>query len=359
MNDLNAPAEALFHESLAWNLFEDALEAQFVGPPDGASIWGQTRARGIAEGWLSPSLRQQAREMFVFCDKIVMPVKGTTPLLTREGYVPATFDAGSRIPQLRGALRWVSTDPGDPAHDLRWERAWSLTASSQSDLVRELWPFILSAPKVRLNGFDESHLEPLLRLYSDPRLWPSASEKIRLLHNLVDAEFGFLVESLMLAEQQIPAIGMGPRLAPFSNPSSTPGVECAVGMYFKDVVRCPSPRNLQEAIELRGHERIGAWRKKVLEWSGRVASGKADWSVVKDEIDEANGYIEGAEWTSRIVPAWSVFITLPLDAINYVATGVLPFPWITLGVSTLQAYGLLAKTGADRSSRYPWLISRA
>ncbi|MGH9419414.1 MAG: hypothetical protein ACRD3J_05530, partial [Thermoanaerobaculia bacterium] len=279
MNELNAAAEALFHESLAWNLFEDALEAQFVDPPDGASIWGQTRARGVAEGWLSPLLRQQAREMFVFCDKIVLPVKGTTPKPTGEGYVPATFEPGSQISQLRSHLRWVSRDPGDPADDWRWTRAWSLTASSQSDFVSQLWPFILSAPKIRLNRFDDSHLEPLLRLYSDPRLWTSVSEQIRLLHNLVDAEFGFLVESLMLAEQQIPTIGMGPRLAPFLNASSSPELAFAVGMYFKNIVRCPSPRNLQEAIELKGHERAGAWRKKVLDWSRRVASGQAEWSV--------------------------------------------------------------------------------
>ncbi|MGH9143239.1 MAG: hypothetical protein ACRD2I_19060, partial [Vicinamibacterales bacterium] len=80
---------------------------------------------------------------------------------------------------------------------------------------------------------------------------------------------------------------------------------------------------------------------------------------VKDEIEEANSYIEGAEWLSRIVPAWSVFITLPLDVINSLVPGVLPIPWISLGVSSLQAYGLLAKKGAATSDRYPWLISRS
>jgi hypothetical protein len=123
--------------------------------------------------------------------------------------------------------------------------------------------------------------------------------------------------SLELARRGVPTYAhappppqyIGPPPVPLDTQSDSLGV---AKFYFENQVQVPSPPSFSEAVKLRDHKRIQAWRERVHSWSEKLRSGTTALNEIKQEIDDANGYIQGATFPLRVVPRWSAFITLPM-----------------------------------------------
>jgi hypothetical protein len=93
-------------------------------------------------------------------------------------------------------------------------------------------------------------------------------------------------------------------------------------------------------------------------WSNQLASGEANLDDIQAAIRETNDYIEGAISFSRIIPEWSVFITLPLGIVTQLFPPLAPIGWGLLVVEGIGPYAKLVKKAVLSPNRlkFNWLM---
>lgn len=375
--------DVLYHKHFAWSLVEDAIEAEILEAPPPGTYWARRRAEGAYEGWLSPRYRRASRELLVLFDRVLLPGELDVPLasLRDEGHVEWT---GSAFPDV-------------------WRRS---AAMYDPDAVTELKPFIQKALSARGMALSDPDFDQLTDLWKEVRNWEEQwlplsttpdwmrqlserwaaegrswdwddvghimremdkehpghrKESFWQLTEAVSREFSFLQECASLAAKGVPTFGEGADLPTYEESrfrdftSETPVI---VAYYFHNVVRCPSPASLGEALVLKKHESVMRWREKVFAWSRCLASGELQWEDIRGEIHDANGYLEGAKFLSNLVPWWSVFVTLPLAAAAQLVPGLAPVGWGLVGVEAVKAYGALVDKAVSSPERleYRWLM---
>jgi hypothetical protein len=147
-----------------------------------------------------------------------------------------------------------------------------------------------------------------------------------------------------------------------AKPPGNPKADLTVAkFYFANQVRVLSPETFSQAADIRDNPRIQDWRTKVHAWSQRLTAGTIKPEDIKGKIEEANGYIEGAEFPHRLVPKWSSVVTLPAA---FYHVFMLEAPWahaIGIGLFAFEAlhfFGKLASAAVKSSDplKYKWLL---
>ena len=128
-------------------------------------------------------------------------------------------------------------------------------------------------------------------------------------------ELEFDIAWLMCEFTRRGAATFGTSLTPDGHPLHlSAGALDLVQFYFDNQVRVTAPRSFSEAMDIRDNPRVATWRRQVTAWAQELATGKADFRSIKQQMDDANGYIEGGNLPTRLLPRWSAFVTLPAGA---------------------------------------------
>jgi len=131
-------------------------------------------------------------------------------------------------------------------------------------------------------------------------------------------------------------------------------------LYFNSAIYSPKPRSIKEALDLRSHPRIEKWRSTMREWSSQLSKGSMTKSEIINAVDEANGYIEGAEFIKNLIPNWSVYVTLPIGVLKAIFGAPLVVTGGLLMLSGINCYGKLiwaSVTGSDPLQNGWYLVS--
>jgi hypothetical protein len=280
----------LFHRFQAWNLAYALYDDRNMGAQSTPFI-AHRFEEGFSQGWIRPALWREALEMFVLDE---------TPLL------PPDLDIDHR--PIEDHLHWFPHVAPDLA--VRTMGRYRLPE------LRALKGLILANLSRRRVGLSSADFETILQQLDEvpERIrWIATGEKLRD----IEMEFDLAELSLELARRGIPTYAHAPppldSLGPTPAPSAPQVDDLVVAkFYFDSQVQVPSPESFTEAVKLREHERIQAWREKVRSWSDKLKSGTTAFEEIKQEIDDANGYLRGATFPLRVVPRWSAFFTLPM-----------------------------------------------
>ena len=129
-------------------------------------------------------------------------------------------------------------------------------------------------------------------------------------------------------------------------------------VYFQAAIHTPKLRSIQDALELRGNRRIEQWRSVMREWTLQLSKGEISQEKIGEAIRDANGYIEGAKFAKELVPAWTVFVTLPIGLIKLFYGVPALVTAVPLVISGIRAYGTLvwAAVSAKKPDKYGWYL---
>jgi hypothetical protein len=112
-------------------------------------------------------------------------------------------------------------------------------------------------------------------------------------------------------------------------------------LYFDNAIYSPKPRSINEALDLRSHPRIQQWRSTMREWSTLLSKGSITEAKLVASVKEANGYIQGAKFLYDLVPAWSIYVTLPIGILKAIFGGPVVLTAGLLALSGVKCYGKL------------------
>jgi hypothetical protein len=138
-----------------------------------------------------------------------------------------------------------------------------------------------------------------------------------------------------------------------------------IRLYFKDQVRVPAPDTFSQALDLRQNARILQWRNQIQQWSKDLRGGNISENYIKEQIDEANGYIEGTNFGTRLLPELATTVVLPVAAAYELFLGQHKFAHIIgigiLGVEIVRAWSELAKRAVQLPDalQYKWLLIKS
>ena len=389
----------LYHPIFAWNLIEEAVKSDMLEEPEWQSYWGRQRLLGQKQGWLNSYNRQRAREMFVLTEQVLLPGELDVP-------VP------SQLLQQNYVNWWQHTSP-----DLQKKR-WALKMAKYCfEEVSELKPYILQGLEEKRFPIDEkrfdkliawwrdiaewekTYLEPLpedeqriLNLMRDSQAWQAVlkakeladlfrkaekdyssilqndpykqKQKYRQLETIIEDEFNVLRQILLVASYGVPTFSpfrIQKRFEPETATGYPEETLAIVNLYFNGVVRCPGPKDLNEALEFKTNDRISQWREKIFAWGNQLVSGQSTLADIKREIEDANEWLEGGKSLSHIIPWWVICIAAPIELIMKIFHLQHPVEWVFIGVHVIKAYGLVvekAVTDPNRSKNQWLMISR-
>ncbi len=377
-------SDVLYHKHFAWNLVEDAIESNILQSPHPDTYWGRRRAEGIHEEWLSPQRRRASRELLVLFDRVLLPGELDVPLesLRDDGHVdwsrsafprfqnrPAAMYAPEAVAELRPFIQKSLSARGLVLSDTRfeqlielwkkvpdWETKWLPSLSTTPGWMGELNQRWVAEGKRWDWGDVERTMSEMGNEHPEHRngdFWQ--------ITEAVSREFSFLEECASVAAKNIPTFGEGADLPGYEESrfqNLTTETPVIIAYYFSNVVRCPSPRNLREELDLKNHDSVIRWREKVFAWSHCLATGSLRWEDIRGEIADANGYLEGAHFLSNLVPSWSIHVTLPLGIAAHLVPHLAPVGWALIGVEAVKAYGELVGKAVSLPDRlqYKWLM---
>jgi hypothetical protein len=280
----------LFHRFQAWNLAHALYNDPSMGAKSNPFIAHRFN-EGFSQGWIRPALWREALEMFVLDE---------TPLL------PPDLDIDPN--PIKDHLYWYPHVAPDLA--LRPMGRYSLP---ELRALKGLILANLNRRGIAMSSADFDDIVAKLDEVPEKIRWLATGQQ---LHE-VELEFSMASLSLELARRGVPTYAhvppppqyMGP---PPVLPATEPDALVVAKFYFENQVHVPSPPSFSEAVKLRESARIQAWREKIRSWSEKLRSGTTAFNEIKQEIDDANGYIQGAAFPLRAVPRWSAFFTLPM-----------------------------------------------
>jgi hypothetical protein len=339
-----------FHPVYAWNLVEDLGQSAII-PSQALRHYPERKLHeGRQAGWVNEESKRIARWMFVFADGVVLPGEVDVPVgAVSELYDTKALTWGEDL--LPGGERAILRPEYDPDLDTSWaERLASLmhhpgidrnAIEATIDWWRRRREFEERA-KRRIgpvnegwNAVDHSGLrEAVARgTYADHLLWQTldptrregllkvlADDPLREQANFAAAQqaisdvVGFARLSDRFASRGCPTLTAS-NLDPVSQMPSDPSSYDALVRFYFERVRIPAPETAEECMRLRANDRVVEWRKKIDEWQKNLQVGRLDLKAVRDEIDDASGYLEGARGLRT--------------AIGYIS------PWFTFGLAVL------------------------
>ena len=329
---------------------------------------------GEKSGWINIESRRKTLEMFVFCDRA---------LLTNEAF--DLFSHKKNLFENEHVIFPLRSRPSSATL-----ASWYLgeTAKTWKPLILQ---GLLSQGKfVKESDFDkaiEEH-EEKVRLAGNSRFgFQPPNDPTKQLFQFIDSyapESGSLLEAIGLEAARldeenhayrlnktpifgdIPVTNL-PRIKWVSYPEdrdveTTKAKDASevVGYYFKFTCQLlsPSPSDLRQAIEIKENKLINEWRLKMRSWIDQMATGKLTEADIKREIKEANDYINGAGYAKKVIPNWTLLLTLPAGIAAQFVPGLQPLGLIGIGVGVVQLHSWLAETAVKSSDRekYRWLM---
>jgi hypothetical protein len=332
----------LFHRFQAWNLALALYEDSKMAARGKEGFVGFRLEQGFREGWLRPALSREALEMFVIDED---------PLL------PPDLDIDPH--PIKGHLRWF----GEAVPEL----AMRTMGRYRLPEVRALEGLILSNLQRRGIAISPAKFsENIRKLEHTPEevRWNIGDAAVRE----IELEFDMASLSLEFARRHIPTYTNVPsgRLGAPSGAARPEADDLTVAkFYFQNQVQVPSPETFSAARDLRENARIQEWRKQINSWSAMLKSGTVQWAEITEEINDANGYIQGAQFPSRLIPRWTSFVTLPAAAYHTFTTHSELAHMVGLGVFAYEAFHVYADlvshaVRAPNPLEYKWfLVSNA
>lgn len=273
----------LFNLLTAWNLAAEMYEDRTLGLQLDPFV-NQQITNGITGKWLTPANRARALDTFVLAEQ---------PML------PPGLDV--RAQQFSDHLKWWS----DIAPDLGARTMGRYRPDEWFDLAQ---PISAGLASRGIEG-DPDHIRYMateLQKMDENRRGAISDEYFRS----VEHEFDIAWLMCEFARRRTPTFGSS--LSPTGEPlQMTAGAVDLVKFYFDNQVRVAAPRSFSEGVDLRENQRVPEWRKQIFAWSEELATGKADFQLIKQQMEDANGYIQGSNLPTKLLPRWSAFVTLP------------------------------------------------
>jgi hypothetical protein len=348
--------ELLFDPLYGWNLVEELTGAGVMPDTPPNSYAGHMRLKAHERGWITAESRQSARSMLVYADRVLLPGEFDIPLsqsLRADKHVDWWSSANDelnrarwrlkqaryRYPEIRalGPLILARRSRGEEREFERLLRWWEDLARWEADARRQMsdetWQIVDNARgnsplrDVVLAAADPASADRLRALLAADPL--TLEEEFAPIEERFRSDIDLVTQSALVAAHGIPT------LHSYSRPSRSPPPQAdqlriepeamaaasaasaslgVVSFYFRNVVRCPAPETVKEALNLRDNGSVVAWREQIAGWTAQLCTGKIKLDDIKQQIDEANGYIEGASFVSRMLPRFTPFVTLPLAA---------------------------------------------
>jgi hypothetical protein len=328
----------LFHTTEAWNLAAAmyATNRNLVAEGYIADKFEE----GKKNGWLCERKTQSALEMFVFADKAYLPPALDIPYPLDENHL----------------ARRINFEPEN----------WSRRSKDDPDTLIKLMDYI--APQLISRGVIKNTEVEIRRTAENWRMQikrdGTYSDAIDGIEHEIADEFVMAQRSVLFAAHGIPTFtGVEPRS------SAEPGVDFpeseatlrAVRVYFKEQVRVPAPEDFNQAMRLREHPRIIQWREKVTEWSLKISSGKSIDSTIREEINDANGYIDGPDFATKLLPWWMNTIIIPAAIYERFSENHELTFWIgltLLGIDVIKGICDIARASvrSEDPLKYKWFL---
>ena len=332
----------LFHTTEAWNL----AEAMYADRRLNYKPYGYVQRKfeeGYQNGWMRQQLRQSALEMFVLADRAYLPPDLDIPTPSQDHM---TWHAAG----VNDGLDFRS--PNDPLEMV--------------ELADYIIPHLLS----------RKHLTDPQQFWTRVKRWQKQvatqgmySEPKDEIERAIDRERFMAHRTVQFAAHNIPTFshidikGAPPKTTEADRVfEDSDAALRVIRIYFKDQIRVPAPDTFSQALDLRENARILEWRNKVRQWSNDLRESKVSEDRIKQEIDEANGYIEGADFATRLLPEMATTVALPLAAAYELFLA--PHAWahaIGFGILSIEAakgWSALAKRAVQSVDplKYKWLL---
>ncbi len=321
-----------FPRLFAANLLQDAAKSKYIKSGYYYPIFPKSAL------YINRENIQLAREMFVFSDQTILR--------------PSVADIIDITDIDRHAI--VSSLEYIHGKDLEKEHV----LETRERIGRKCKQYILrnlAAEGIHVNGLKYDSFLKIIRNGD----WPDTDQ---LKFTQIESQLEALHETLVMYRQGIPYFG--PVLPMPKLRSKTVSfqkgrdISSVVQFYFENTIYCPSPKSFEQALLLRQNKNIREWRKQLRSWSTRLIAQQTSPSEIKKEINEANDYIRGAEFPSRLIPKWSMLVTLPLSVISSVAPELHHLSWVALSLDLINLYGWAVEKAVKSSNReqYRWLL---
>jgi hypothetical protein len=98
-------------------------------------------------------------------------------------------------------------------------------------------------------------------------------------------------------------------------------VSSVIRLYFHNV-KAPHAETLRDALRLRDNPSIAEWRKQVFRWTQELEADRINLIEIKRQIEEANGYIEGATLLTKALSIFKPWMTVPAGVAAALSTGL-------------------------------------
>jgi len=176
----------------------------------------------------------------------------------------------------------------------------------------------------------------------------------------VEHEFDIAWLMCELARRSIPTFGAS--VTPTGGKlQHSAGTLDLIKFYFANQIRVTAPRSFSEALECRENQRVSAWRKQIADWSHELATGKSDFRHIKQQIDDANGYIEGSNLPTKLLPRWSAFVTLPAGLYEVLLADHHLAHLIGIGLVSIEVFKFIGETIREATRQpdplqYQWFM---
>lgn len=288
----------------------------------------------------------------------------------RQDLLPAVLRALTYADSL--LIPNIDIDPGElfrgPSRLLQFSSfdTFHLKESQESfEYLLKLQALVLKHPLICKFGYgSQEYQDAVERIlgfkdFPDPMEVSAVAERCRFI-SLVLQE----IRSVMMGSRDagIPALTTIPDQWETVSPLPPNGELVLLKLYFENSLVCPAPRTITDALDLRSNSRVERWRKAMREWTYRLSKGEITTKEIGEQIREANSYFDGAKRISGIVPAWSVFVTLPVSLINHYFVGL---PGVTeagfvgsVVIPAVKAYGWLVWFSVSRPEplKHGWFL---
>lgn len=351
-----SPRQIYFHDKYAMNLAQNALDEGLARrnsiPKTQKQSVERILLRGNRDGWIRSENQRLAREMFVFSDQVLLP-----------GFAEFVVNGGM------GKDGHVAL--GHNMVDDYILKFIDINSFSLSDDDTSIFQQLIKADLTSKGYFSEaSRIGQILRRWeyfqrdlSDEDVFYQRYHKVP---KTLDREFNIINDAHVSCVDTIMMTGLGfpvfTEISMFSDMAidepKKNKIPNAVSVYFTESLLSPSPRTLRQAIKLRENKLINEWRQKIIGFSNDLATGKLTEVDLKREIKEANDYIKGADYASRLIPKWTVLLTLPAGIAAQFVPGLQGLGMIGIGVGVIQLHSWLAEKSVKSSGRekYRWLM---
>lgn len=333
--------------SYSWNMIADFARERSLPETLFAGYVGENLHKGRGEGWINEDRQRTARQIFVLAERIILPGEVDIP----RQIAPELFEANyltwgqELLPsaeqilftnQLRASastkaietLAGMIERPGVGAGEVAavvdwWSRLHSFEDKTRLKLGSKNWEFydrfraalikrdITSEPF--LATLKDNTLDALFHIADgDPNRERSNYAKFE---NEVEKALVFARRAEQFGQLGYPTLTRTRRTGITKPiPSDIANNVALVRLYF-ETIRLPVPSSIGDAIKLRNSDRIAMWREKIALWESSLCSDTLDIDRIRQELEDANAYLEGSKGISTMTSSISPWLTFGLGAL--------------------------------------------